>query len=307
MTEQATVALREMILRFAEDPGWGPATSTAVTDAIVAELPDVADEELRGALYASIDSNLHMFVEMLRSGLDPAEATPPPAAVEFAREFVRRGMSIDSLLRAYFIGHAAFLQGWIDQLHAKIDDPVARGRAIEEGATWTFAYIQALTRGIVERYTDERERWVRSAAAVRTEAVRALLAGERLDLEATSGRLRYELERHHLAFVVWTEGSDEASSGDPATLERAAAELTGSVGTGSPLLVAQGTKLVAGWLGSRAPFDEAALRAFCRERLAPYKVPARVEIRAELPKTMVGKVLRRALREEALRSQARTS
>jgi long-chain acyl-CoA synthetase len=42
---------------------------------------------------------------------------------------------------------------------------------------------------------------------------------------------------------------------------------------------------------------EAELRAYCREQLAPYKVPARIDFRTELPKTMVGKVLRRALRE----------
>jgi long-chain acyl-CoA synthetase len=35
---------------------------------------------------------------------------------------------------------------------------------------------------------------------------------------------------------------------------------------------------------------------FCREKLAGYKVPKQVEFRAELPKTNVGKVLRRALR-----------
>jgi long-chain acyl-CoA synthetase len=45
--------------------------------------------------------------------------------------------------------------------------------------------------------------------------------------------------------------------------------------------------------GERADAEE--LRAFCRERLAPYKVPATVEFRSELPKSMVGKVLRRAL------------
>jgi acyl-coenzyme A synthetase/AMP-(fatty) acid ligase len=39
------------------------------------------------------------------------------------------------------------------------------------------------------------------------------------------------------------------------------------------------------------------MRAFCRTKLAPYKVPPRVEFRTELPKTMVGKVLRRVLRE----------
>ena len=42
---------------------------------------------------------------------------------------------------------------------------------------------------------------------------------------------------------------------------------------------------------------EEQLRAFCREKLAPYKVPSKIEFRKELPKTMVGKVLRRALRE----------
>jgi long-chain acyl-CoA synthetase len=48
--------------------------------------------------------------------------------------------------------------------------------------------------------------------------------------------------------------------------------------------------------GQQASAEE--LRAFCRERLAPYKVPVTVEFRAELPKSMVGKVLRRALTAE---------
>jgi long-chain acyl-CoA synthetase len=39
-----------------------------------------------------------------------------------------------------------------------------------------------------------------------------------------------------------------------------------------------------------------AVIAHCRERLAGYKVPKQVEFRTELPKTNVGKVLRRALR-----------
>ena len=42
----------------------------------------------------------------------------------------------------------------------------------------------------------------------------------------------------------------------------------------------------------------AELVAHCREKLANYKVPKFFEFREELPKTMVGKVLRRVLREE---------
>ena len=48
--------------------------------------------------------------------------------------------------------------------------------------------------------------------------------------------------------------------------------------------------------GAAATADE--LIAFCAERLAPYKVPKQVEFRSELPKTQVGKFLRRVLVEE---------
>ena len=39
------------------------------------------------------------------------------------------------------------------------------------------------------------------------------------------------------------------------------------------------------------------LIAFCRNRLARYKLPREIEFRSELPKTFVGKVLRRELIE----------
>ncbi len=50
--------------------------------------------------------------------------------------------------------------------------------------------------------------------------------------------------------------------------------------------------------------SEAAVRAWCRERLAPYKMPRRVSFRDGLPKTNVGKVLRRALKDEAASGSA---
>ncbi|MCW5588042.1 MAG: AMP-binding protein [Legionellales bacterium] len=44
--------------------------------------------------------------------------------------------------------------------------------------------------------------------------------------------------------------------------------------------------------------DEAALIKFCRERLTAYKVPKVIEFRDDLPKSNVGKILRRELRDE---------
>ena len=40
------------------------------------------------------------------------------------------------------------------------------------------------------------------------------------------------------------------------------------------------------------------LIAFCRQRLAGYKIPRRIELRAFLPRNAAGKLLRRELRIE---------
>jgi long-chain acyl-CoA synthetase len=91
-------------------------------------------------------------------------------------------------------------------------------------------------------------------------------------------------------YQVWPREIEEVVAAHPAIAE------VGVVG------VADSTKgeAVVAWvvLRSGQTATEQELRAFCRQSLAPYKVPSRVEFRTELPKTMVGKVLRRALRDE---------
>jgi long-chain acyl-CoA synthetase len=54
--------------------------------------------------------------------------------------------------------------------------------------------------------------------------------------------------------------------------------------------------------GARLTAQE--IQAYCKSQLAVYKVPSIVEFRDQLPKSMVGKVLRRLLREEAGPSQS---
>jgi long-chain acyl-CoA synthetase len=88
-------------------------------------------------------------------------------------------------------------------------------------------------------------------------------------------------------FQVWPREIEEVISAHPAVLE------VGVAGIPDPVK----GEVAKAWvvLKAGASATEAELRAFCRERLAPYKVPGQVEFRADLPKTMVGKVLRRAL------------
>ena len=47
------------------------------------------------------------------------------------------------------------------------------------------------------------------------------------------------------------------------------------------------------------PWSVEELEAYCKGQLAEYKVPRKIEIRESLPKTAVGKILHRVLREES--------
>jgi long-chain acyl-CoA synthetase len=90
-------------------------------------------------------------------------------------------------------------------------------------------------------------------------------------------------------YQVWPREVEEALAAHPAVAE---------VGVAGVPDAKQG-EAVKAWVVLRAgqSVTEEPLRTFCRESLASYKVPSSIEFRSELPKTMVGKVLRRALRE----------
>jgi long-chain acyl-CoA synthetase len=91
-------------------------------------------------------------------------------------------------------------------------------------------------------------------------------------------------------FQVWPREIEEVLASHPAVAE---------VGVAGVEDAKQG-EAVKAWVVLRGGqhADEAELRAYCRERLAPYKVPSTIAFRSDLPKTMVGKVLRRSLRED---------
>lgn len=91
-------------------------------------------------------------------------------------------------------------------------------------------------------------------------------------------------------FQVWPREIEEVLSAHPAVMEVGVAGVPDAI---------KG-EVTRAWIVLKAgqTATEEQLRAYCRERLAPYKVPARVEFRSELPKTMVGKVLRRVLAAE---------
>jgi long-chain acyl-CoA synthetase len=91
-------------------------------------------------------------------------------------------------------------------------------------------------------------------------------------------------------FQVWPREIEEVISSHPAVAE------VGVVG--QPDVIRGET--VKAWIVLRPGLSATAaeIKAFCRDRLAPYKVPTNYEFVPELPKTQIGKVLYRVLRQQ---------
>lgn len=136
------------------------------------------------------------------------------------------------------------------------------------------------TAGVLRDHVDERGtcRWLHTGdLGYLDDDGFVFIVDRKKDLIKTSG------------FQVWPREIEEVLASHPSV---------GDVGVAGVIDATKG-EAVKAWVvlraGATASEDE--LRAFCREQLAPYKVPSHIAFRTELPKTMVGKVLRRALRD----------
>ena len=91
-------------------------------------------------------------------------------------------------------------------------------------------------------------------------------------------------------FKAWPRDVEEVLATHPAVAEAAV------IGIPHPITGEQVKAFIVLRPGMTATVEE--LRAHARKDLAPYKVPAQIEFRTSLPKSLIGKVLRRVLVEE---------
>jgi len=89
---------------------------------------------------------------------------------------------------------------------------------------------------------------------------------------------------------VWPKEVEEVLATHPAVAEACVAGIPD----------AKQVEAVKAWVillpGQKATEEE--LQAYCRDKLTAYKVPKYIDFRDTLPKTLVGKILRRVLQEE---------
>ena len=97
-------------------------------------------------------------------------------------------------------------------------------------------------------------------------------------------------------YQVWPREIEEVIAGHPDVAEVAVA------GVPDPMK----GEVAKAWIVPRpgATVRPSEMKSYCRERLAPYKVPSEYEVVPDLPKSQIGKVLRRTLRQRELERRA---
>ena len=237
---------------------------------IHAAIPEVERTPgLLDATRASCRANLILLFARMRQGADPRVGGVPAEALEYAQAFVRQGVSLATLLRTYRVGHALAWRLLLDLAVARVADQAMLSQVLLYWNWFSYAYVDAVSDTLTREYTEERERWVRSAAAIRADTVNALLAGRMTDAQEAGRRLRYALARRHVAFVVWGESRDLGAPGQ-AALERVGMRCAMELGAPDALLVSLGPDLLAGWIGFNRDLD---LRRLERVPAAPGETP----------------------------------
>jgi DNA-binding PucR family transcriptional regulator len=223
-----------------------------LSDMIHAQISEL-DHDLRLATHESCRANLGAIMSMLSEGLLPGLATAPPEALAYAKEYVRRGLGLETLQRAYRIGQATLSRMWLEELRIRADDAEELADTFGFFNEWLFQWVETLEHRLTEYYMVERERRLRGTSAMRSEQVRMILDGSPIDIRNASATLRYELDRRHVAYVVWTTGATlDAPNGNVlfGEMERVAANVAALMGATDHLTVPLGGYLAC-WAGFR--------------------------------------------------------
>jgi hypothetical protein len=273
----ALASAREVFAELAEQSsqmGGGMATHLHQR---IDELASQTDEHaMRTHTEASCTANIGQICELLARGAPSEELTVPEPALDYARATVQRRIPLPVLLRAYRIGHGYFWNIASGALTREIADD-GRPAALDAASNFMFDYIDQVSDVLVGAYHVERDRWVRSAAAVRAETVREILEGH-FDHERTaSSRLGYELRRTHVGLILTGEPEVPTRVGEGG-LEHQATEAAAAVGCSDPLLIPAGAGVLWAWCGTFKPPTPAALA-----RLEAYRPPAGVKLAVGRP------------------------
>lgn len=226
---------------------------------ILAEQPHVLPQtQFTEGQPASIESSIRQFAQTVCDGTDPRAVDLTDETVVLGRARVQQRVPLAYLIRSYRLAQDTLWEWLFERITASAPDATTQAAAVQLATSWLFAYIDTALARTEEVYEGEREAWLRSAAAARTSAIDDVLAEREQDAQRAGKKLRYDLNRHHVAVSVWLDPAPEGVDTQD-ILTTACAELARAAAAETTLTQPMGPLSIAGWLSRRDPFDPVGL------------------------------------------------
>lgn len=216
----------------------------------------------------SIRAHVLQLAESIDKASDPRRFALPESGLSLVRSRVRRGVPPSEIMRLYRMAQEQVWQWMFGRITAAAGDSAELATALELATGWLFAYTDGAMIRAEHTYEIERDEWLRSAAAAQAAAIADILAERERDAARASTRLRYDLNRHHAAVVLWLDSAPD--NGDSqGVLGAAFAELARGLGAENTFTHHLGAMLLAGWASCRDPLRTGVFEEFGRPRRLP--------------------------------------
>lgn len=224
---------------------------------VVADLHDLEDKDLEQLTVQAAYSNVQAVLRGFAAGEQPSAAEASDTTLNWVANLAQRGITVSAIPRCYVTGLGLCDAAMRDAVNHLDVSEETKTRLASAASQYLFGYCEKISGDLVDHYQRERELWVRGADSVRAELVMAIVAGRPVDLHVTSAALSYNLDRGHVAIIVWT---DPLSADKPPlqALKRAANEIAHHLKGIEMLVVPGGTSMVWAWIsgpsiGDRPP------------------------------------------------------
>ncbi len=196
----------------------------------------------------SVNAIVRQLADMLDTGAEPRELELPPPVVADVQLRARQNVPLAALMRSYRLAQDT-LWGWLfEQIMAKTTE-ADQALTLQLTTDWLFAYIDYASLAVEQVYEQERDSWIRSNAAARTGAIDDILAERERDPQKASKRLRYDINREHVAVIFWADAAPEAGDGAlQQELAAGSAELAKAVSAQTTLTRLSGSRALEAWL-----------------------------------------------------------
>ncbi|MEV4125775.1 helix-turn-helix domain-containing protein [Nocardia sp. NPDC049707] len=232
---------------------WAHALAEEIArDFIENTIPELADTtDFAKALARSAEVNVLRILLALDGS--PADGDPPIEALNFVRDAALRHVPLWAILRGYRLG----LDHWIRWAAPAIESHSASTDRLDDFREATQAavrHIDQLSEAVVTEYEREMNRRASVGAARRLALLRAVLAGDKVDVDAGSRTLDYPLHGHHIA-VVFSLAEDTSALDPLALLESEARALAARAHALAVTTAPAGRRRLHAWLA--VPTDRA--------------------------------------------------